>query len=108
MIRKMTIDEENGCRRSRLTSHAKVEDSVIFSFPRTENDPPTPRVGKRAEDVVLSALNSREKTEGSDVFFSGSGGNSSTSSVGRGAWDVVWSALDILPLVARVGKNTVV
>jgi len=104
----MTIDEENGCQRSGLTSHEKAEDSVIFFFPRTENDPSTPRVGKRAEDAVLSVLNSREKREGSDVFFSGAEGKSSTSSVGKGAWDVVWSALDILPLVARVGENPVV
>ena len=88
MIRKMTIDEENGCRRSRLTSHAKVEDSVIFSFPRTENDPSTPRVGKRAEDAVLSVPNSREKRKAVIFSFLGLRVNNRRRRLikGRGTW----------------------
>ena len=104
----MMIDNRNGNRRSRLTGHKKIEDSDI-SFSRTEGDPSASWVGKGAYNVVLSALTSREKTEGCEVFFSGTegAGDSSTSSVGEGAWDGVGSVLDIswMNVASRTGRG---
>lgn len=43
----------------------------------------------------MSTLTGREKTEGRNVFFSGTEDDSSASWVAERAWGMVWSASDI-------------